>query len=244
MNDIPPIFKRKTYEGFMTQDLSRLRNNLQVSTKRSCSTILIKFFYQKITPNQKDLLKKIWSSFFFFKRLHQTKKIFVKKFDQVFSSWKDYSKRILRWRRWTWTRLGLRTATSATRSSRFTPHIRYLQYQRLLFWVNFGTFRSTSTFFITIVMIVNYRETTRTSSVLTRRAERSLLSSRWSSVRADLGGPSMRSSLSSLFRWWRWWWHWRWWWQGRSWWWRWVKDSPPPEDCMPSRYSWGGEYLV
>ena len=31
VNDIPPIFKRKTYEGFMTQDLSRLRNNLQVS---------------------------------------------------------------------------------------------------------------------------------------------------------------------------------------------------------------------
>ena len=30
VNDIPPIFKRKTYEGFMTQDLSRLRNNLQV----------------------------------------------------------------------------------------------------------------------------------------------------------------------------------------------------------------------
>ena len=89
MNDIPPIFKRKTYEGFMTQDLSRLRNNLQVSTKRSCSTILIKFFLlQKITQNQKrfdqvffikrlhqtkkDLLQKIWSSFFFFKGLHQT----------------------------------------------------------------------------------------------------------------------------------------------------------------------------
>ena len=63
------------------------------------------FFYQKITPDQKDLLPKIWSSF---------------------SSWKDDTKRILRWRRWTWTRPGLRTATSATRSSRFTPHIRYL----------------------------------------------------------------------------------------------------------------------
>ena len=225
MNDIPPIFKRKTYEGFMTQDLSRLRNNLQVSTKRSCSTILsCKFFNQKITPNQKRSSSK--------------------KIDKVFSSWKDHTKRILRWKRWTWTRPGLRTATSATRSSRFTPHIRYLQYQRLLLWVNFGTFRSTSTFFIIVVIIWNCRETTRTSSVSTRRVERSLLWSRWSSGRADLGGPSMTSSLSSLFRWWRGWWHWRWWWHGRSWWWRWVKDSPPPEDCMPSRYSWGEEYLV
>ena len=73
----------------------------------------------------KNLVQLVWSSFFI-KRLHQTKKIFFQKFDQVFSSWKDYSKRILRWRRWTWTRLGLRTATSATRSSRFTPHIRVL----------------------------------------------------------------------------------------------------------------------
>ena len=30
VNDVPPLFKQRKYEGFMTSDLSRLRNNLQV----------------------------------------------------------------------------------------------------------------------------------------------------------------------------------------------------------------------
>ena len=30
MNDVPPKFKKRKYEGFMSNDLSRLRNNLQV----------------------------------------------------------------------------------------------------------------------------------------------------------------------------------------------------------------------
>lgn len=30
VNDMPPLFKQRKYEGFMTSDLSRLRNNLQV----------------------------------------------------------------------------------------------------------------------------------------------------------------------------------------------------------------------
>ena len=30
VNDMPPLFKQRKYEGFMSSDLSRLRNNLQV----------------------------------------------------------------------------------------------------------------------------------------------------------------------------------------------------------------------
>ena len=30
VNDVPPLFKQRKYEGFMTADLSRLRNSLQV----------------------------------------------------------------------------------------------------------------------------------------------------------------------------------------------------------------------
>ena len=30
VNDVPPLFKRRKYEGFMTPDLTRLRNDLQV----------------------------------------------------------------------------------------------------------------------------------------------------------------------------------------------------------------------
>ena len=30
VNDVPPLFKKRKYEGFMSSDLSRLRNNLQV----------------------------------------------------------------------------------------------------------------------------------------------------------------------------------------------------------------------
>ena len=30
VNDVPPKFKKRKYEGFMSNDLSRLRNNLQV----------------------------------------------------------------------------------------------------------------------------------------------------------------------------------------------------------------------
>ena len=30
VNDVPPLFKRRKYEGFMSSDLTRLRNNLQV----------------------------------------------------------------------------------------------------------------------------------------------------------------------------------------------------------------------
>ena len=30
VNDVPPLFKQRKYEGFMSADLSRLRNNLQV----------------------------------------------------------------------------------------------------------------------------------------------------------------------------------------------------------------------
>ncbi len=32
VNDNPPMFKRSQYQGFMNQDLSDLRNDLQVST--------------------------------------------------------------------------------------------------------------------------------------------------------------------------------------------------------------------
>ena len=69
MNDIPPIFKRKTYEGFMTQDLSRLRNNLQVSTKRSCSTILIKFFLSKYYTKPKRSSSKNLIKFFLLEKI-------------------------------------------------------------------------------------------------------------------------------------------------------------------------------
>ena len=33
VNDMPPLFKQRKYEGFMSSDLSRLRNNLQVTNK-------------------------------------------------------------------------------------------------------------------------------------------------------------------------------------------------------------------
>ena len=31
VNDVPPLFKQRKYEGFMSSDLSHLRNNLQVN---------------------------------------------------------------------------------------------------------------------------------------------------------------------------------------------------------------------
>ena len=47
----------------------------------------------------RSVLKGLVQLFFLIKRLHQTQKIFFKKIDQVFSSSKDYTKGILRWRR-------------------------------------------------------------------------------------------------------------------------------------------------
>ena len=31
VNDVPPLFKQRKYEGFMSSDLTHLRNNLQVN---------------------------------------------------------------------------------------------------------------------------------------------------------------------------------------------------------------------
>ena len=35
VNDNPPIFKKRKYQGFMNNDLTNLRNDLQVSVKNN-----------------------------------------------------------------------------------------------------------------------------------------------------------------------------------------------------------------
>ena len=40
VNDNPPIFKKRKYQGFMNNDLTNLRNDLQVSVKNNNGILL------------------------------------------------------------------------------------------------------------------------------------------------------------------------------------------------------------